>query len=91
MARFDYDLFTIGAGSGGVRASRLAGSKGVRVAVAEVSEEKARAFWEKLAELAVSRKKIHQLAGEEGDCLRLYWSTNTLQHDGGLLFRNTTF
>jgi len=60
-------------------------------AVAEVSEEKARAFWEKLAGLAVSRKKIHQLAWEEGDCLRLYWSSYTLQHDGSLLFRNTTF
>ena len=35
MRRFDYDLFTIGAGSGGVRASRLAGSFGARVAVAE--------------------------------------------------------
>jgi glutathione reductase (NADPH) len=32
---FDYDLFVIGAGSGGVRAARMAASKGVRVAVAE--------------------------------------------------------
>jgi glutathione reductase (NADPH) len=31
----DYDLFTIGAGSGGVRASRLAASFGARVAIAE--------------------------------------------------------
>ena len=28
MNRFDYDLFTIGAGSGGVRASRMAGQLG---------------------------------------------------------------
>ncbi len=35
MARYDYDLFTIGAGSGGVRASRLAAGFGARVAVAE--------------------------------------------------------
>jgi glutathione reductase (NADPH) len=35
MARYDYDLFTIGAGSGGVRASRVASSLGARVAVAE--------------------------------------------------------
>jgi len=35
MTRFDYDLFTIGAGSGGVRASRLAASYGARVGVAE--------------------------------------------------------
>ncbi|MDE2596338.1 MAG: glutathione-disulfide reductase [Sphingomonadales bacterium] len=31
----DYDLFVIGAGSGGVRASRIAASHGARVAVAE--------------------------------------------------------
>ena len=35
MTRYDYDLFTIGAGSGGVRASRFAGRLGARVAVAE--------------------------------------------------------
>ncbi|MDZ7628971.1 MAG: glutathione-disulfide reductase [Parvularculaceae bacterium] len=35
MTEYDYDLFTIGAGSGGVRASRLAASYGARVAVAE--------------------------------------------------------
>jgi glutathione reductase (NADPH) len=32
---FDYDLFVIGAGSGGVRASRLAAMAGAKVAVAE--------------------------------------------------------
>ena len=32
---FDYDLFVIGAGSGGVRAARIAGGYGARVAVAE--------------------------------------------------------
>lgn len=35
MNDFDYDLFVIGAGSGGVRASRIAASHGARVAVAE--------------------------------------------------------
>ena len=35
MADYDYDLFTIGAGSGGVRASRIAGSHGAKVAIAE--------------------------------------------------------
>lgn len=32
---YDYDLFVIGAGSGGVRAARMAAAKGARVAVAE--------------------------------------------------------
>jgi glutathione reductase (NADPH) len=35
MANYDYDLFVIGAGSGGVRASRIAASHGAKVAVAE--------------------------------------------------------
>ena len=35
MSDFDYDLFVIGAGSGGVRAARMAAGFGARVAVAE--------------------------------------------------------
>ena len=35
MSSYDYDLFVIGAGSGGVRASRFAAGYGARVAVAE--------------------------------------------------------
>jgi len=37
MSKYDYDLITIGAGSGGVRASRLAGKYGAKVAVIEES------------------------------------------------------
>ena len=35
MEQYDYDLFVIGAGSGGVRAARMAAGFGARVAVAE--------------------------------------------------------
>src|SRR5579863_6159995 len=35
MPRFDFDLFTIGAGSGGVAGSRRAGSYGAKVAICE--------------------------------------------------------
>ena len=35
MSSFDYDLFVIGAGSGGVRAARIAANHGAKVAVAE--------------------------------------------------------
>jgi glutathione reductase (NADPH) len=35
MAKFDYDLFVIGGGSGGVRASRMAAMTGKKVAIAE--------------------------------------------------------
>ena len=34
-SKFDYDLFVIGAGSGGVRAARIAAGLGARVAIAE--------------------------------------------------------
>jgi len=37
MARYDYDLFVIGGGSGGVRAIRMAALAGARVALAEES------------------------------------------------------
>ena len=36
MAEYDYDLFVVGAGSGGVRAARVATELGARVAVAEM-------------------------------------------------------
>nr|WP_321463735.1 glutathione-disulfide reductase [uncultured Cohaesibacter sp.] len=35
MSEFDYDLFVIGAGSGGVRAARMAATHGAKVAIAE--------------------------------------------------------
>lgn len=35
---YDFDLFVIGAGSGGVRAGRMAAAKGKKVAIAEVSD-----------------------------------------------------
>ena len=35
MGKFDYDLFVIGAGSGGVRAARMSAGFGARVAIAE--------------------------------------------------------
>ena len=35
MSGYDYDLITIGAGSGGVRATRMAASYGAKAAVVE--------------------------------------------------------
>ena len=37
MAQYDYDLFVIGAGSGGVRAARIAAGHGARVGICEQS------------------------------------------------------
>ncbi len=38
MPTFDFDLFVIGGGSGGVRAARMAAHTGARVAIAEAAE-----------------------------------------------------
>jgi len=38
VPKYDYDLFSIGAGSGGVRASRISAGYGARVAIAEERE-----------------------------------------------------
>jgi glutathione reductase (NADPH) len=38
MSSYDFDLFVIGAGSGGVRASRISAGYGARVAIAEASD-----------------------------------------------------
>ncbi|MBC7444530.1 MAG: glutathione-disulfide reductase [Polaromonas sp.] len=38
MQNFDFDLFVIGGGSGGVRAARMAAQRGARVGLAEVAE-----------------------------------------------------
>ena len=38
MRDFDFDLFVIGGGSGGVRAARMAAQRGARVGLAEVAE-----------------------------------------------------
>jgi len=38
MQTFDFDLFVIGGGSGGVRAARMSAQRGARVGLAEVSE-----------------------------------------------------
>ncbi|MES2192031.1 MAG: glutathione-disulfide reductase [Pseudomonadota bacterium] len=38
MQTFDFDLFVVGGGSGGVRAARMAAQRGVKVALAEVAD-----------------------------------------------------
>lgn len=45
MPQFDYDLFVVGAGSGGVRAARVAAAHAARVAVAEDLSDARRFGW----------------------------------------------
>ena len=42
MASYDYDLFVLGAGSGGVRAARVAAKHGAKVGIAENSRKRLR-------------------------------------------------
>lgn len=61
MTHYDYDLFVIGAGSGGVRTARMAAATGVRVAVAEQS-----ALGGTCVNLGCVPKKLYVHAAEYG-------------------------
>ncbi|WKE65724.1 glutathione-disulfide reductase [Gallaecimonas kandeliae] len=61
MFQYQYDLFVIGAGSGGVRASRMAAATGARVAVAEGS-----AMGGTCVNLGCIPKKLYAYAAEYG-------------------------
>ena len=84
MARYDYDLITLGAGSGGVRASRLAGKYGARVAVVESS---------RLGGTCVMRgcvpKKLlvygAHFAADFEDAVGFGWTIEGARHDWGAL------
>lgn len=62
---YDYDLYTIGAGSGGVRASRRAAALGAKVAVAE-----ARFFGGTCVNVGCVPKKLLVYGAGYGDALR---------------------
>ena len=80
MNQYDYDLFIIGAGSGGVRMARMAAAQGVRIAVAEQS---------KAGGTCVNRgcipKKIYVYAAEyatvKADSQSLGWHIESTQFD----------
>lgn len=87
MTNYDYDLFTIGAGSGGVRASRLAAMYGARVGVAEES---------RVGGTCVIRgcvpKKFMVYASEYGhafkDARGYGWSASDVAFDWNTLIKN---
>lgn len=84
MARFDYDLITIGAGSGGVRASRLAAKYGARVAVIEAS----RAGGTCVIRGCVPKKLLvygSHFARHMEDALGYGWSNPGAAHDWGAM------
>ena len=86
MPTFDFDLFVIGGGSGGVRAARMAAQRGARVALAEVGGTDGlggtcvnvgcipKKLYSYAAHFAESFEESHGF-GWEGDAPRLNWST----------------
>ena len=84
MSQYDFDLFTIGAGSGGVRASRIAAGHGARVAVAEE-----RYFGGTCVNVGCVPKKLLVYGAEYGqafaDAAGYGWTTENVRHDWNAL------
>lgn len=84
MSQYDFDLFTIGAGSGGVRASRIAAGHGARVAVAEE-----RYFGGTCVNVGCVPKKLLVYGAEYGqafaDAVGFGWSADNVRHDWNAL------
>lgn len=87
MQDFDYDLFVIGAGSGGVRASRVAASLGARVGIAEE-----RYFGGTCVNVGCVPKKLYSYAAHFRDDLvdsrGFGWSSQDLNFDWSILKKN---
>lgn len=87
MATHDFDLFVIGAGSGGVRASRIAASLGARVAVAEE-----RYLGGTCVNVGCIPKKLFYYASDFGegfdDAAAFGWSSEPRSHDWKKLIEN---
>ena len=87
MLEFDFDLFSLGAGSGGVRASRVAAAAGARCAVAE-----ARHLGGTCVNLGCVPKKLlvyaAQCAEAFEDAAGFGWSVGCAEFDWPTLIRN---
>jgi glutathione reductase (NADPH) len=84
MSGFDFDLFVIGGGSGGVRCARIAAGLGARVAVAEER------FWGgTCVNVGCVPKKLLVMASEYGAAARdshgFGWDTQPGRHDWAAL------
>jgi glutathione reductase (NADPH) len=87
MTTHDYDLFIIGAGSGGVRAARVAARHGARVAIAEES----RVGGTCVIRGCVPKKLLvyaSKFAEEFEDAAGFGWSSEKVSFDWGTLIAN---
>ena len=87
MSVYDYDLFTIGAGSAGVRASRVSAGHGARVAVAEERD-----LGGTCVNLGCVPKKLFAYAAhfaeDFDDAAGFGWSVGARRFDWSTLLRN---
>src|SRR6478609_3296350 len=87
MSGFDCDLFVIGAGSGGVRAARMAAQRGARVLVAEAA-----ALGGTCVNVGCVPKKLYSEAAQFADDFRdaagFGWDVGAATLDWGRLRRN---
>ena len=87
MTSFDYDLFVIGAGSGGVRAGRIAAKHGAKVAVAE----EYRVGGTCVIRGCVPKKLLvyaSKFAEEFEDAIGFGWTTQKVSFDWATLIEN---
>jgi glutathione reductase (NADPH) len=87
MTEFDYDLFIIGAGSGGVRAGRIAAKHGAKVAVAE----EYRVGGTCVIRGCVPKKLLvyaSRFAEEFEDAIGFGWTSEKVSFDWGALIEN---
>jgi glutathione reductase (NADPH) len=87
MTEFDYDLFVIGAGSGGVRAGRIAAKHGAKVAVAE----EYRVGGTCVIRGCVPKKLLvyaSRFAEEFEDAIGFGWTSEKVSFDWGALIEN---
>jgi glutathione reductase (NADPH) len=84
MEQFDFDLFTIGAGSGGVATSRRAGARGARVAVCEESRVGGTCVMRGCVPKKLLVYGTH-LRDEIEDAKGFGWTVDGARHDWGAL------
>ena len=84
MARYDFDLITIGAGSGGVRASRMAGKYGAKVAVIEESRPGGTCVMRGCVPKKLLVIGAH-FAQHFEDAVGFGWSSTGVSHDWGAM------
>jgi len=89
MAHYDYDLFVIGAGSGGVRAARVAALLGAKVAIAEQDKVGGTCVLRGCVPKKLLAHAAHFREALE-DSVGFGWRTENVTHDWPTLIANVT-